>query len=85
MMGKTSKEGDSMFVTVKALTSCMDDMLYYYKDGTESKDRHEPEEYNKWHESITRKLNFQLKELKRISSNQKLIEKYEKIINNLTK
>ena len=63
MMGKTSKEGDSMFVTVKALTSCMDDMIYYYKDGTESKDRHEPEEYNKWHESITRKLNFQLKEL----------------------
>jgi endonuclease IV len=72
-----------MFTTVKALTINMDNTIKYYKEGVASKDNHSIEVYNEWLASITSTLQSQIKKLKEISTNQKLIDKYETIINEL--
>ena len=74
-----------MFTTVKALTSYMDDTIRYFQEGVASKEKHDIETYNKWFASITSTIQGQFKKLKEISNNQKLISKYETIINDLLK
>lgn len=74
-----------MFTTVKALTSYMDNTIRYFQEGVASKEKHDIETYNKWFASITSTMQGQLKKLKEISNNQKLISKYETIINDLLK
>ena len=74
-----------MFTTVKALTSYMDETIRYFQEGIASKEQHDIETYNKWYASITSTMQGQLKKLKYISTNQKLISKYEEIINSLLK
>ena len=66
-----------MFVTVKALTTLMDNNLIYIAAANESKEQHEEAEYNEYMEMMKTKLQKQLEELKRISSNQRLIANYE--------
>lgn len=72
-----------MFVTVGALTHYMDDTIRYFQEGIASKEQHDVETYDRWYASITSTMQGQLKKLKKISSNQKLIEKYEKLIDSL--
>lgn len=74
-----------MFVSVKNLTATMEQDIQFYIEGVASKEQHSPEEFEKWHEYITRRLVKQLTELKRISSNRKLITAYENKINELLK
>ena len=72
-----------MFITVKALTHYMDDTIRRFQEGVASKEQHDIEIYNEWYASITSLMQEQLKKLKKISSNKKLIEKYEKLIDSL--
>ena len=72
-----------MFTTVKALTFYMDNTIKYYNEGVASKEQHDAETYNKWHASIASTLRGQLDKLKQISTNKKVIAKYETIINDL--
>lgn len=74
-----------MFISVKALTSYMDDTIKYYNEGVASKEQHDLETYNKWYASITSTMRGQLAKLKSISTNKKVIAKYENIINDLLK
>lgn len=74
-----------MFVSVKNLTATMEQDIQFYIEGVASKEQHSPEEFEKWYEYITRRLVKQLAELKRISSNRKLITAYESKINELLK
>lgn len=74
-----------MFVSVKNLTALIDQDMQFYIEGVASKEQHSPEEFEKWLEYITRRLAKQLAELKRISSNRKLITAYENKINELLK
>lgn len=74
-----------MFVSVKNLTALIDQDIQFYIEGVASKEQHSAEEFEKWHEYITRRLVKQLAELKRISSNRKLITAYESKINELLK
>lgn len=72
-----------MFISVKALTRYMDNTIRYFQEGVASKEQHDIETYDEWYASITSLMQEQLKKLKKISSNQKLIEKYEKLIDSL--
>ena len=63
----------------------MDDTIKYYNEGVASKEQHDAETYNKWHASITSTMRGQLDKLKQISTNKKVIAKYETIINDLLK
>lgn len=74
-----------MFTTVKALTTYMDNTIKYYNEGVASKGQHDQETYNKWYASITSTMRGQLAKLKSISCNDKLVAKYERIINDLLK
>ena len=74
-----------MFISVKALTSYMDDTIKYYNEGVASKEQHDTETYKKWYASITSTMCGQLDKLKQISTNKKVIAKYETIINDLLK
>lgn len=66
-----------MFVTVKALTTLIDQNLRYVAEAIESKAQHEDSKFNDYIERMETILKRQIEELKRISSNQKLIAKYE--------
>lgn len=66
-----------MFVTVKALTALMEKNLIYISEAKESKDQHEEAKYNEYMEMMKTKLQKQLAELRRISSNKKLVANYE--------
>ena len=72
-----------MFISVKALTQYMDDTIRYFHEGVASKEQHDIETYDRWYASITSTIQGQLKKLKGISSNQRLIDKYEKLIDSL--
>lgn len=74
-----------MFISVKALTSYMDETIKYYNEGVASKEQHDAETYNKWYASITSTMRGQLDKLRKISTNKKIIAKYETIINDLLK
>lgn len=69
-----------MFVTVKALTTLIDNNLRYVAEAKESKEEHEETEYNDYMATMETKLKKQLEELKLISSSEKLIARYESII-----
>ena len=69
-----------MFTTVKGLTALLDKNIGYYNDGIASREQHTETEFSTWYESITAKMRKQFTELKRISTNQKIIAKYEKAL-----
>ena len=72
-----------MFVSVKSLTATLDQELQFYREGIASKDQHSEQEFNSWLEKITSSINAKYNRLKQISSNKKLIEKYNKEIETL--
>ena len=74
-----------MFVSVKSLTAMLDQELQWYKEGIASKDKHSEQDFNSWLEKITSSINAKYSRLQQISSNKKLIEKYSKEIESLTK
>lgn len=69
-----------MFTSVKSLTALLDKNIGYYNEGIASREQHTEAEFFAWYESITAKLQKQFTELKRISANQKIIDKYEKTL-----
>lgn len=66
-----------MFISVKDLTYNIDSSITYVN---EAKNHHScsEKEYNEYLSIMYRKLDNMLKKLKKISSNSKLISKYEK-------
>ena len=72
-----------MFISIKNLTSIIDDSIQYYIDGMNSKSNHTEEEFNNWHTMITKTITARLEKLKQLSSNKNLISKYESKINSL--
>lgn len=66
-----------MFVYVQDLTYNMDDTIKYVKEAKEYHSCSE-EEYNQYLDKMYRKLDNMLEKLKQISGNKKLINKYEK-------
>lgn len=66
-----------MFVYVQDLTYNMDDTIKYVKEAKEYHSCSE-EEYNHYLDKMYRKLDNMLEKLKQISCNKKLINKYEK-------
>lgn len=66
-----------MFVYVQDLTYNMDDTIKYVKEAKEYHSCNE-EEYNQYLDKMYRKLDNMLEKLKQISCNKKLINKYEK-------
>lgn len=71
-----------MFISVKDLTYNIDTAITYVK---EAKDNHScsEEEYNDYLCVMYRKLDNMLEKLKKISSNSKLISKYEKKVRDI--
>ena len=65
-----------MFVTVKALTMHMDNNIRYVKEAYESRENHEKEIFDNYIKKMKASLDNQLKELRRISCNKKLINSY---------
>lgn len=82
---KKKKGENNMFISVKSLAATIDQDIQFYIEGMASKDQHSRDEFEKWRKYITRRLVKQLAELKRISSNQKMICAYEVKINDLLK
>ena len=74
-----------MFVSVKSLTAMLDQELQWYHEGIASKDQHSEQDFNSWLEKITSSINAKYNRLQQISSNNKLVEKYSKEIELLTK
>lgn len=72
-----------MFVTVKALTIHMDNNIRYVKEAYENRENHEKEVFDNYIERMKVSLNNQLKELRRISCNKKLIDSYSDKIENV--
>lgn len=68
-----------MFVTIKALTSLIDDNIYYIQDAKKHHDCSE-EEYKQYLDKMYSKLDRQIEKLKSISCNSNLISRYEKKI-----
>ena len=71
-----------MFISVKNLTCGIDTTITYVE---EAKKHHScgEEEYNQYLEKMHKKLDNMLEKLKQISSNKKLISKYEKKVEEL--
>lgn len=69
-----------MFTSIKSLTALLDKNIGYYNEGIASREQHTETEFSAWYESITAKMQKQFAELKRISTNQKIIDKYEKAL-----
>lgn len=72
-----------MFISVKHLTSNIDDAIQYYIEGMASRTCHTVDEFNEWHTKIVEQLIARLAKLKQISSNSRLISKYENKINSV--
>lgn len=72
-----------MFISVKHLTSNIDDAIKYYIEGMSSKENHSKEEFNEWHRKITHQITARFDKLKSISSNNNLILKYDNKIKSL--
>lgn len=66
-----------MFISVKDLTYNIDTTIKYIKEAKEYHSCSE-EEYNQYLEKMHRKLDIMIEKLKQISCNKKLINKYEK-------
>ena len=72
-----------MFISIKNLTSLIDDTIKYYIEGMNSKSNHTEEEFNIWHIEIIKTITARMNRLKELSSNKNLISKYESKINSL--
>jgi predicted aldo/keto reductase-like oxidoreductase len=66
-----------MFISVKNLTYGIDITIAYVEEAKEYHSCSESE-YNQYLEKMYRKLDNMVKKLKQVSSNKKLISKYEK-------
>lgn len=71
-----------MFISVKNLTYGIDSTITYVKEANEYHSCSESE-YNQYLEKMYRKLDNMVKKLKQVSSNEKLISKYEKKVEEL--
>lgn len=74
-----------MFISVKNLTALIDERINYVNEGIESRNNFDSETFNNYIVSMTSKLNNSIIILKQISSNKKLIEKYENKVNETLK
>lgn len=72
-----------MFVSVQSLTSYMDKNIKYVNEAIENKTSFDNDMFSAYIEKMRNKLNRQVNSLKQISSNNKLIAKYEKKVNDL--
>lgn len=72
-----------MFISVKHLTSNIDDAIQYYIDGMNNRECYAKDEFNVWHTKIVEQITARLFKLKQISSSNCLISKYENKINSL--
>lgn len=72
-----------MFISVKHLTSNIDDAIQYYIEGMNNRTCHTVDEFNVWHTKIVEQITARLAKLKQISSNSRLISKYENKINSV--
>lgn len=72
-----------MFISVKHLTSNIDDSIQYYIEGMNNRTCHTVDEFNVWHTKIVEQITARLAKLKQISSNSRLISKYENKINSV--
>lgn len=72
-----------MFISVKHLTSNIDDAIKYYIEGMNNRECYADDEFNVWHTKIVKQLTTRLFKLKQISSSNCLISKYENKINSL--
>lgn len=66
-----------MFAKVKDLTALIDKNINYVKEAKESKSNFDPSVFADYMQRMTKTLNDQLTLLKRFSSNDNLISKYE--------
>lgn len=70
-----------MFVKVQDLTYLIDKRLQYLKEARENKSNFDVSEFEAYEKEMRKTLENNLVKLKQISSNKKLIERYEKKIN----
>lgn len=70
-----------MFVKVQDLTYLIDKRLQYLKEARENKNNFDVSEFEAYKKEMRKTLENNLVKLKQISSNKKLIERYEKKIN----
>ena len=70
-----------MFVKVQDLTYLIDKRLQYLKEARENKSNFDVSEFETYKKEMRKTLENNLVKLKQISSNKKLIERYEKKIN----
>ena len=75
-----TKGGNHMFVSVKSLTTMLDQDLQWYREGIVNKEMFSEQEFNSWLEKITSSINAKYSRLQQISCNKSLIEKYKKEI-----
>ena len=74
-----------MFVTVKSLTTYMDRNMNYVNEAIANKSNFDDATFNSYIERMNELLNKQVYRLKKISSNDKLINKYTKKVQELFK
>ena len=74
-----------MFVTVKSLTTYMDRNMNYVNEAIANKSNFDDATFNSYIERMNELLNKQVDRLKKISSNDKLINKYTKKVQELFK
>ena len=70
-----------MFVKVQDLTYLIDKRLQYLKEARENKNNFDVSEFEAYKKEMRKTLENNLVKLKQISNNKKLIERYEKKIN----
>lgn len=70
-----------MFVSVQSLTTVIDERLQYLKEARENKNNFEKSVFEEYENKMKKTLENNLIKLKQISCNKKLIERYEKKIN----
>lgn len=75
--------GSDMFVSVAALTSQIDKELIYLSEARENKDNFDIEVFNSYEARMLDTINARFKKLCSISSNKKVIAKYENKLNSM--
>lgn len=74
-----------MFISVKNLTALIDERINYVNEAIENRNNFDSNTFNNYIADMTSKLNNNIVKLKQISSNKKLIEKYENKVNETLK
>ena len=74
-----------MFVSVKSLTTYMDRNINYVNEAIANKSNFDDATFNSYIERMNELLNKQVDSLKKISSNDKLINKYTQKVQELFK